>query len=89
MEKKDRLRRIYQEALDLSFSGFSITEYTELPTYKVDETGRWVSDSKAVFITCRYNENFSGFGINYNYRDISNHLENLFGFECNVQIFQN
>jgi hypothetical protein len=37
MEKKDRLRKLYQEALDLSFSGFSITEYSEVPTYKVDE----------------------------------------------------
>jgi hypothetical protein len=84
MEKKDRFRKLYQEALDLSFSGFCITEYTEVPTYKVDETGRWVSDSKAVFITCGYNGDVSQFSKNYLH--ISNHLENLFGFECNVQI---
>jgi len=86
MEKKDRLRKLYQEALHLSFSGFSITEYSEVPTYKVDKIGKWVSDSKAVFITCKYVGNFSEFDINYNYLYISNHLENLFGFECNVQI---
>ena len=52
MEKKDRLRKLYQEALGLSFGGFSITEYSEVPTYKVDEIGKWAIDSKAVFITC-------------------------------------
>jgi len=86
MEKKDRLRKLYQEALDLSFSGFSITEYAEVPTYKVDKIGKWVSDSKAVFITCKYVGNYSEFAIGYNYLYISNHLENLIGFECNVEI---
>ena len=55
MEKKDRLRKLYQEALDLSFSGYyTITEYNEVPTYKLDENESWVDDSIAIFITCKY-----------------------------------
>ena len=86
MEKKDRLRRIYQEALNMSFSGCTIIEYNEVPTYKVDETGKWVSDSKAIFITCKNDGSYSEPARYYGDK-ISYHLENLFGFECSVQIF--
>lgn len=84
MEKKDRLRRIYQEALDMSFSGYTITEYTEVPTHKLDESGTWVRDSRAVFITCKYEGNYLGYTAQYS--KLGEHLENLFGFECIVQI---
>ena len=83
MEKKYRLRKLYQEALDLSFSGFTITEYTEVPTYKLDETEKWVSDSTAVFITCKYDGGYFG---HHKYNKVGEHLENLFGFECSIQI---
>ena len=85
MEKKDRLRRIYQEALDLSFSGCTIIEYDEVPTYKLDENMAWVDDSTAVFITCKSDGNYSEPARYYGDK-ISYHLENLFGFECSVQI---
>jgi hypothetical protein len=81
MEKKDRLRKLYQEALDLSFSGYTITEYNEVPTYKLDENTSWVSDSKAIFITCKYEAHPHHLQLS---NKISEHLENLFGFECSV-----
>jgi hypothetical protein len=83
MEKKYRLRKLYQEALDLSFSGYTITEYSEVPTYKLNETEKWVRDSTAVFITCKYDEGYFGHSKD---SKISEHLEKLFGFECSVQI---
>lgn len=83
MEKKDRFRRIYQEALELSFSGYTITEYSEVPTYKLDGNDVWVDDSIAIFITCKYVGNYLGFSSQTN--KVSEHLENLFGFECTVQ----
>jgi hypothetical protein len=81
MEKKDRLRKLYQEALDLSFSGYTITEYSEVPTYNLDENDAWVDDSIAIFITCKYDGNHLGYSPN----KLGEHLENLFGFECTVQ----
>ena len=84
MEKKYRLRKLYQEALDLSFSGYTITEYSEVPTYKLNETEKWVSDSIAIFITCKYVGNYLGFSQQDN--KVGEHLEKLIGFECSVQI---
>ena len=83
MEKKYRLRKLYQEALNISFSGYTITEYNEVPTFKLNETGTWVRDSNAVFITCKSDGNYLERNRNYS---ITRHLENLFGFECSVQI---
>jgi hypothetical protein len=88
MEKKHRLFKLYQEALNLSFSGYTITEYSEVPTYKLDENESWVDDSIAVFITCKYVGNYLIFSKQTNKigEKIGEHLESLFGFECNVQI---
>jgi hypothetical protein len=79
MENKERLQKLYQEALDLSFSGFSISDFVVVQTYKFEEEDKWIKDSKSVFITCKSCGN-------HNLHQVCNHLEKLFGFECTLEI---
>jgi hypothetical protein len=79
MENKERLQKLYQEALDLSFSGFSISDFLVVQTYKFDDVDKWIKDSKSVFITCKSCGN-------HNLHQVCSHLEKLFGFECTLEI---
>lgn len=76
---ENRLRSLYQQALDESYNGrMSISEFKALQTHKYDnEKCEWVPDSHSIFILLKDKnpESLRELGI-------CNFLESLFGFEC-------
>jgi hypothetical protein len=79
---KDRVKRLCETVLGLSFSGTTICDFDMTPTYEYNnETNKWVPDSHALFIQIKSVDLISrGRGT----RDIQTTLEGLLGFECCV-----
>jgi len=78
---KNRLKKVIQSALDISFSGITIENLSILDKNKFDEdTGKWIPDSYSLFMDITKNE-FSGFSTE---RKVEILLEGLLGFECSV-----
>ena len=79
---ENRLKKVVQSALDISFSGLTITEFKALETSQLTEDFEWEPFSYTLFITLSrgktLNENYIQSG------NIINFLESLIGFECCV-----
>jgi hypothetical protein len=82
---KNRLKKVVQSALDISYSGVTIKDFEVLETNKPDETGKWVHDSYALFVGLnRVSIDREDYLEMCNERRIENQLECLLGFECSV-----
>lgn len=80
---QDRLKKLCQTALDISYSGVTIEEFRALPTQKYDvERNDWIPDSQSLFVILKKPP------MNYDsptdYRNIEYFLESLLGFETCV-----
>lgn len=76
---QNRLKKIVQSALDVSFSDVSIVDFHVIPTHKWDENvTKWVPDSYSLFLGVK-----QPLKLEYQ-RDIEYFLESLIGFECCV-----
>ena len=83
---QNKLKKVVQSALDISYGDITIKEFRALPTNKLDEvTGKWVHDSFALFMTLSRNnineETSTKMSENGN---VGSFLESLLGFECCV-----
>ena len=79
---ENRLKKIVQSALDVSFKGVMIKEFRALETSQMNDEGTWQPYSHTLFITLSVDTK-----INENYlqlHEIITFLENLLGFECCV-----
>jgi hypothetical protein len=79
---ENRLKKVVQSALDISFSGLTITEFKALETSQLTDDNKWEPFSYTLFITLK-----RGGTLNENYiqtLDIVYFLESLIGFECCV-----
>jgi hypothetical protein len=78
---QNRLKRICEKALDMSYKGLIISEFRSLPTQKFDqEKNEWVPDSQTLFIMLKKTPDF--INDTSGYRTVENFLESLLGFEC-------
>lgn len=77
---KNRLKKVVQSALDISFDeSLQISEFRVLPTHTYDnEKGEWVPDSYSLFLVVKKLKDRDDL------RDVSTLLESLLGFECCV-----
>lgn len=79
---ENRLKKVVQSALDISFNGLTITEFKALETSQLTEDFEWEPFSYTLFITLSrgktLNENYIQSG------NIVNFLESLIGLECCV-----
>lgn len=55
---ENRLKKIVQKYVDSRFKGFTIRDFRVLPTSKLDDNGKWVPDSYALFIGLNRPANF-------------------------------
>ena len=55
---ENRLKKIVQKYVDSRFKGFTIRDFRVLPTSKLDDNGKWVPDSYALFIGLNRNGNY-------------------------------
>lgn len=80
---KDRLKKLYTEALNLSYSGrISITEFVVLPTHEYNnEKNEWIQSSYSLFVGLKKPTDYVN---NDDWRGVDKFLENFFGFECVV-----
>lgn len=77
---KDRLKRLCEIALETSYGDVTISEFTMVPTFKLDnESSKWVSDSFTLFIHIKK----SSSSLNV-IEDVQKRLERCIGFECCV-----
>lgn len=79
---KNRVKKLCETILEMSFSGTTICDFDMTPTYEYNnETNKWVPDSHALFIQIKSVDSISrGQGT----KDIQTTLEGLLGFECCV-----
>jgi len=79
---KNRVKKLCETILEMSFSGATICDFDMTPTYEYNnEANKWVPDSHALFIQIKSVDSISrGQGT----RDIQTTLEGLLGFECCV-----
>ena len=48
---KNRIKKLCESVLDISFSGTTICDFDMTPTFKYDESlSKWVPDSFALFV---------------------------------------
>jgi len=88
---QNRLKKICEKALAMSYKGVTISEFHALPTQKFDqEKNEWVPDSQTLFIMVKKPPvNYDDPNYNYNftkdvssYRGMEKFLESLLGLEC-------
>ena len=78
---KDRVKRLCETVLGISYSGVTICDFDMTPTFKYDESlTKWVPDSFALFIQIKSPLERE----TYRPRIIQETLEGLLGFECCV-----
>lgn len=79
---KNRVKKLCESVLEISFSGTTIRDFEMTPTYQYDNVlEKWVPDSHALFIQISSTNSMNkGQGS----RDIQSTLEALLGFECCV-----
>ena len=76
---ENKLKKIIQSALDISFDSLTIVDFNVIPTNKWDENvTKWVPDSYSLFLGVK-----QSLRLEYP-RDIEFFVESLFGFECCV-----
>lgn len=77
---KNKVKRLCESILEMSFSGTTICDFEMTPTYEYNnETNKWVPDSHALFIQIKSDNSMA---IGQGSRDIQCTLEGLLGFEC-------
>jgi len=80
----NKLKKIFQELLDISYSGLTIEEFRVHPTQKYDENlSKWVPDSFCVFTVLRKKENVESesWTVLDEERNIHLFFESLLGYE--------
>ena len=70
----------FEKILNKIYSGLTITDYTVLPRYQLNEKNEWIPDSPAIFVCARNDSDNS----NMSMEQISNELTGLTGFEVNI-----
>jgi hypothetical protein len=76
---ENKLKKIIQSALDISFDSLIIVDFNVIPTHKWDENvTKWVPDSYSLFLGVK-----QPLRLEYP-RDIEFFVESLLGFECCV-----
>ena len=76
---ENKLKKIIQSALDISFDSLTIVDFNIIPTNKWDENvTKWVPDSYSLFLGVK-----QPLRLEYP-RDIEFFVESLLGFECCV-----
>jgi hypothetical protein len=79
---KDRVKKLCETVLDISFSGTTLKDFEMLPTFQYDNVlEKWVPDSYSLFI------HISSPNLrekSYGPVQIKKTLEGLLGFECCV-----
>jgi hypothetical protein len=84
---KDRVKRLCETVLGISYSGVTICDFDMTPTFKYDESlTKWVPDSFALFIQIKspLENEYLKYRETYRPRIIQETLEGLLGFECCV-----
>ena len=88
---QNKLRKICESALDISYNGVILTEFRALPTQKFDEkSNEWVPDSYSLFIVLKKppvdykDQNYVFTKDAESYRGVENFLESLLGFDVCV-----
>jgi hypothetical protein len=79
---KNRVKKLCESVLEISFSGTTIIDFDMTPTYQYDKLlEKWVPDSQVLFIQITSTNTISrGQGT----KDIQSTLESVLGFECCV-----
>ena len=77
---KDKLKKLCESALDISYPSIIVSDFVVVPTFKYDETQTdWVPDSYSLFVQIR-----KGSVILNRPGEVESFLETLLGFECCV-----
>ena len=77
---KDKLKKLCESALDISYPSIIVSDFVVVPTFKYDETQTdWVPDSYSLFVQIR-----KGSVTLSRPREVESFLETLLGFECCV-----
>jgi hypothetical protein len=80
---KNRVKKLCESVLEISFSGATIRDFEMTPTYQYDNVlEKWVPDSHALFIQLNLLSDSSN--TMYKLSEIQSTLEGLLGFECCV-----
>ena len=79
---KNRVKKLCESVLEISFSGTTIIDFDMTPTYHYDKLlEKWVPDSQVLFIQITSTNTISG---GQGTKDIQSTLEGVLGFECCV-----
>jgi hypothetical protein len=82
---ENRLKKVVQSALDISFSGLTITEFKALETSQLTDDNKWEPFSYTLFITLKRGTSLNeGYSQTLQTLDVTHFLESLIGFECCV-----
>jgi hypothetical protein len=78
---KNRVKKLCESVLDISFSGTTICDFDMTPTFKYDENlNKWVPDSFALFVQIKSPLERE----TYRPTTVQTTLEGVLGFECCV-----
>ena len=78
---KNRIKKLCESVLDISFSGTTICDFDMTPTFKYDENlSKWVPDSFALFVQIKSPLERE----TYRPTTVQTTLEGVLGFECCV-----
>ena len=78
---KDRVRRICEKVLEISYSDVTICHFDMTPTFKYDESlNKWVPDSHALFVQIKSPLERE----TYRPTKVQETLESVLGFDCCV-----
>jgi hypothetical protein len=78
---KNRVKKLCESVLDISFSGATICDFDMTPTFKYDENlNKWVPDSFALFVQIKSPLERE----TYRPTTVQTTLEGVLGFECCV-----
>jgi len=78
---KNRIKKLCESVLDISFSGTTICDFDMTPTFKYDENlNKWVPDSFALFVQIKSPLERE----TYRPTTVQTTLEGVLGFECCV-----
>jgi len=78
---KNRIKKLCESVLDISFSGMTICDFDMTPTFKYDENlSKWVPDSFALFVQIKSPLERE----TYRPTTVQTTLEGVLGFECCV-----
>lgn len=82
---QNRLKKVVQSALDISFNGLTINEFRAVETSEMNDDGTWKPYSYTLFITLKQGRNlYEGYSKTLYTLDVEIFVERLIGFECCV-----